>query len=144
MKSGVCGFGLQIHQFQEIRNEADKAYGDLISDTTEENRLRYNVALTDYLYAQLYLLVNLRHKSEKGMLEIGDNQYIVWDADWPHRVHVVNRYGRDRCERCHGHKLVEVESFCGHLWVECPECKSSEGKEYVSVYHMMHSKTKAS
>ena len=132
MKISDCSFKLQISQFKNIRDAVDRAYAELISDTTEENRRKYRRCTEDYLYAQLMLLTRLRNEdSEKG-IEL-DSGTLVWDNDWPHRVHIINGYGRDRCDRCHGQKLVEVRGYHGSQWVECKTCASS-GKEFVTFY----------
>lgn len=130
----------QISQFKVIRDRVDQAYADYISDTTEENRDIYRACTEDYLYAQLTLLINLRHHVSDGFIKL-EHGYVVWDKDWPHRVHIVNDLGRDRCDRCHGEKMILALGYYGDVWVECKECNST-GKEFVSL--VFKTKSKAS
>lgn len=131
MKLDHCSYKVQIREFISIRDDADRAYSDLISDTTEENRGKYRRRSEDYLYAQLMLLTRLRSEPYERAVEL-EKGTLVWDDDWPHRIHIVNQFGRDRCDRCHGQKFVEARTFNGKMWVECNTCAST-GKEFVSL-----------
>lgn len=134
MKISECSLKIQISHFKNIREAADQAYADLINDTTEENRRTYQRCIEDFLYAQLMLLTRLRNEDSDKAIEL-ESGTLVWDDDWPHWVHIINDYGRDRCDRCHGQKWVEFQ----RMWVECPECHAS-GKEFVTLYFPKKSK----